>query len=51
MALGVADGGLLLAFGRQLLKVAREADGQRSAVLLMPSQDFQPLRWMEQLEW
>jgi hypothetical protein len=51
MALGVAEGGLLLAFGRQLPKVARDADGQRSAVLLMPAQDFQPLQWMEQLEW
>jgi hypothetical protein len=51
MALGVAEGGLLLAFGRSLPKVARHADGQRSAVLLMPAQDFQPLQWMEQLEW
>jgi hypothetical protein len=51
MALGVADGGLLLAFGRTLPKVARDAGGKRSAVLLMPAQDFQPLRWMEQLEW
>jgi hypothetical protein len=51
MALGVADGGLLLAFGRSLPKVARDADAQRSAVLLMPAQDFQPLRWIEQLEW